>query len=253
MSNLWNVAQKDYKFNGISLHNPTISEISEKIPHEEDFLFVLKLFNTSLKENFDTNIENASEFQILQTLLLTTQEIEGLTVQKKNAIIQFFLIVLKDYEFKITENAFIFTKKDNIFILDNNNFQDFRNIISNMFGTNEFLKSNKEEDNAGFNPSDERAKKIAEKILKGRKVAQKQKNLDAELEKPSKGIIENYISILSIGLKIPSPVLCKELSFYNLVQEYKRYIAKTEWDLDIKQKLAGGTPEESPDFWMKFY
>ena len=122
-----------------------------------------------------------------------------------------------------------------------------------MFGTNEFLKSNKEEDSADFNPSDERAKKIAEKILKGRKVAQEQKNLGAGIEKPSKGIIENYITILSIGLKIPSPVLCNELSFYNLIQEYKRYIAKTEWDLDIKQKLAGGTPEESPDFWMKFY
>lgn len=253
MSNLWNVTQKSYKFNGITLHNPTISEISESLPNEEDFLFVLKLFNTSLKENFDTNIDNATDFQILQTLLLTTQEIEGLTIQKKNAIIQFFLMILKSYDFKITDNAFIFTKKDNIFILDSNNFQEFRNIVSDMFGTNEFFKSKEANNDAEFNPSDERAKKIAEKILKGRKTAQKQKLLDAEIEKPSKGIIENYVSILSIGLKIPSPVLCKELSFYNLVQEYKRYVAKTEWDLDIKQKLAGGTPEESPDFWMKFY
>lgn len=243
-----NIAQKDCEFDGIKLYNPTVSELSEIFSHEEDLFFILKLFYIPLSNLFDTKTQNVTEFQIFQTLLITPQAIEGFTIEKKKSILEFLLLIFKDYELKMNEQAFIFHKQDQIFILNNRNFNEFKNSISKMFGTKEFLKDKKEE--VDFNPSDARAKAIADKIMRGRKVAAEQKGIDT---KHSKGIIENYISILSIGLKIPSSILCEKLSFYNMVQMYKRYVAKMEWELDIKQRLAGGDPENSPDFWMNFY
>ena len=35
---------------------------------------------------------------------------------------------------------------------------------------------------------------------------------------------------------------------YDLIERFTLYMA---WDLDIKQRLAGGKPEEHPDNWMK--
>ena len=240
-----NIAQKDIPFDGIKLHNPTISELSEIFSHEEDFFFTLKLFNTPLDELFDSSEKNITEFQMFQIMLITPQQIEGLTIEKKKAIIDFMQLLFKGYEASINNSAFMFTKSDTIFVLNDRNFKQFKHVVSNMFGTEDFLSGKNNED--GFNPIDERAQAIADKILKGR-----QKVAEEKGQNHTKGIIENYISILSIGLKIPPFTLC-EFTFYNLIQEYKRFIAKVEWDLDIKQRLAGGDPQESPDFWMKYY
>jgi hypothetical protein len=240
-----NIAQKDYNFDGIKLHNPTISELADVFSDEEDFYFVLKLFNTSLFDLFDTSETNITEFQIFQVLLITPQQIEDFTINKKKSIIDFLLILFKDYEFNITGNSIMFTKEDNIFILNDRNFVEFKNCVSKMFGTEEFLEGKNDENN--FNPVDARAQAIADKIMRGRQKAAEEKG-----QTHNKGIIENYISILSVGLKIPPFTLC-ELTFYNLIQEYKRFVAKVEWELDIKQRLAGGEPQESPDFWMKYY
>lgn len=242
-----NIAQKEIPFDGIKLHNPTISELSEIFSHEEDFFFTLKIFNTPLDDLFDTSIKDITEFQIFQTMLITPQQIEGLTIEKKKAIIDFVMLLFKDFQLSVNNNAFMFTKSDMIFILNNRNFKEFKNIVSSMFGTEEFLKGKNDENE--FNPIDERAQAIADKLMKGRQKVAEEKRQNHH----NKGIIENYISILSVGLKIPPAILCDKLTFYNLIQEYKRFIAKVEWDLDIKQRLAGGDPQESPDFWMKYY
>ena len=42
-----------------------------------------------------------------------------------------------------------------------------------------------------------------------------------------------------------------ELTMFQLYDLIERYGLYTNWDLDIKQRLAGGKPEKTPDNWMK--
>lgn len=239
-----NICQLDVVFDGIKLHNPTIKELADIFSHEEDFFFTLKLFSLSLKELFDTTKE-LTEFQIFLVLLLTSQSIEGFTVERKKAILDFLILLFKGYEINLNESAIMFSKEDSIFVLNDRNFLQFKEIVTSMFGTLEFLDGKTSENS--FNPVDARAQAIADKLTKGRQKVAAEKG-----QFHTKGIIENYISILSVGLKIPPFTLCG-CTFYNLIQEYKRYIAKVEWDLDTKQRLAGIDSQESPDFWMKYY
>ena len=238
------ISQNDCDFDGIKLHNPTISELSNIFSHEEDFFFVLKILGTPLYEIFNTTIENVSEFQIFLALLLSGQQLEGFTVDKKRAIVDFLVLLFKDYKFNLNNSGIMFTKENSIFVLNDRNFVPFKETVSEMFATKDFLEGGNGDD---FNPIDERAKAIADKIKQGREKAAEQNG-----QGHRKSLIENYISILSVGLRIP-PTTLADLTFYNLIQIYKRYVAKVEWDLDIKQRLAGGEPQDSPDFWMKCY
>ena len=68
-----------------------------------------------------------------------------------------------------------------------------------------------------------------------------------------KGVIENNITILSIGLQIPPSILSKELTLYNLFNLHRRFIMKSGWDLDIKCRLAGASPKDSPDNWLSLF
>jgi hypothetical protein len=56
--------------------------------------------------------------------------------------------------------------------------------------------------------------------------------------------------MLTIGLHIPLLELIKLTMFqlYDLVERYMLYVS---WDMDIRSRLAGATPESKPDNWMK--
>ena len=41
------------------------------------------------------------------------------------------------------------------------------------------------------------------------------------------------------------------LTMYQLYDLVERYTLYVNWDLDIRQRLAGGKPDSSPDNWMK--
>ena len=59
-----------------------------------------------------------------------------------------------------------------------------------------------------------------------------------------------YVSILSIGLHISM----REISQYTMFQLYdslERFSLQTNFDLDIRTRLAGGKPDGSPENWMK--
>ena len=44
---------------------------------------------------------------------------------------------------------------------------------------------------------------------------------------------------------------CKNLTMYQLFDLIERYMLYTNWDLDVKSRLAGGKPETQVDNWMK--
>lgn len=248
-----NVAQKKITFEGVELYNPVISELSEIYDNEEDFFFVLNLMNTTLKDKIQFNgeelevIKDITDFQIIYSLLVEPQDIGPFTQKQKQCIISFLLLIFKDYQLSFNNGAMIFSNPNNntYVILNNNNFETFKQIVSKMFNIKNFFKGKQEEE---FNVQDERAKAIADKIKKGR-----QKAAENSLGTLENGIIENYISILSTGFKIPPSDICEKFTFYNLVACYNRFISQEAWDLEIKARLAGAEArEDSPENWIKF-
>ena len=241
---LLNISQCEYEFYNIELYQPTIKELAKIFKQEEDLIFTLKLLISPLRQTLGLENEELTEFQIFLGLLMSDTSSFGLTVEKKKNLLELINLCFKGYELKILKNSFIFKKIDDedfFIVVDDNNFNDFKKILSEMFNIPEIF-GNQE---VKYNPKNDRAARIAKALEAGNKKV-------AEINKAEnkKGIIENYISILSIGLKIPPSILCRELTLYNLFNLYKRFTLKISWDLDIDCRLAGGSPKNSPDNWM---
>lgn len=238
---LWNISQCEYQFCGIDLHQPTIRELAKIFKEEEDLIYILKMLISPLKEVLKLQGEDASEFQIFLSLLVMDTEAFGLSIEKKKKFLDLIQICFQGYSLSIMKESFILKKEDNIVIIDTSNFEEFKKILGSMFDIPEIFGEQEKK----YNPKNARAARIAKTLEEGQKQISK-------INKSSnkKGIIENYITVLSIGLKIPPSVLCKELTLYNLFNLHKRFIMKISWDLDIDCRLAGGSPKDSPDNWM---
>jgi hypothetical protein len=42
-----------------------------------------------------------------------------------------------------------------------------------------------------------------------------------------------------------------QLTIYQLYDLIERYMLYASWDIDIRSRLAGATPDSKPDNWMK--
>lgn len=239
--NLLNISQLDYDFKGIKIHPLTILELINIFKNENDMLMVLRMLVGSLKEVLQIKDDTLSEFQTFLGLMVVDTNAFGLTIDKKEKFLNFIKACFKDYEMIINQEQFIFKKEEEFVILDNTNFDEFKKVLSQMYDVPELFKSQSEE----YNPASERAARIAAMLKKDNK---KRAEINKSINK--KGIIENYIEILSIVLKIPPSTLCKELTLYTLFGLHRRFLMKTNWDLDIDCRLAGGSPKESPDNWL---
>ena len=98
-----------------------------------------------------------------------------------------------------------------------------------------------------FNPGNDKAKEIAQKLQRARErvAAQKAK------EGGSGSMFSQYLSILTVGLHSMSLEDLINLTMYQLYDLMERYQLYMNWDLDVRTRLAGGKPESQPDNWMK--
>ena len=99
-------------------------------------------------------------------------------------------------------------------------------------------------DYLAFNPAGEKAREIAKKLQRGRE------RIAAESNDKDSSIFSQYLSTLSVGLHMPLQSLV-ELTMFQLYDLIERYMLWVSWDLDVRMRLAGGKPDESPDNWMK--
>ena len=146
--------------------------------------------------------------------------------------------VLPNKKVSFTPHSLIISGENGIITVDENNFEFLQEAITQIFCLN-----GKGGENT-FNPANDKAKEIAEKIMKGRqKVA-------AEKGENKGSVFITYISVLSIGLHIPITELLKYTIFmlYDSLQRFGLWI---EYDLDIRSRLAGATPHSQVENWMK--
>ena len=164
-------------------------------------------------------------------------------VQYKNCVLMVLALLFPDYQIKFTEQEIVLFNQNNSARINAVNYDIFKNIIITMFDLSDT------EIAGGYNPSDNRASKIAEKLRKGKeKIAQIKGKTSKEETKVA--ILSRYISILSVGLQ-KNKNSFNNYTVFQLKDEFNRFYKKQSFDMYVKAKLAGAQDLEEVDNWME--
>lgn len=224
-----------------SIHQPTIKEISYM--GEEGFFIAVQYLclNKRAFIKDESLLETISNFQVLMKVL---EQLQIENPQIKEYIISLLTIIFPQYRILMTPQSIILNDTNDAtknIIIDDNNFEDFQNIVNQIFCVNSSMMG----ENTNFNPKGKKAQEIADKIMRGRR------RLAAEQGEQKASVLARYLSILTIGTNTMSLESCWNLTLYQLYDLIERYTLFVNWDIDVRTRLAGGKPESKPDNWMK--
>ena len=220
----------------LTIHQPKIKEIA--LIGDTDFFLGAQCLslNKQMISQGETLLENTNNFQIFM-MVMTEKE----TIDKRQAVIQLLQLVIPDYKVTFTPRSMLLIKGENIVTIDESNFDFLQNAIKDVF----CLNNNNLMGAQNFNPKDAKAKEIADKLMRARQ------RVAAQSGESSGSIFVQYVSTLTVGLGSMSMQDCLNLTMYQLLDLVERYMLWTNWDLDVKSRLAGGKPDSKPDNWMK--
>lgn len=217
------------------IKQPRIKDIS--FLGETDFFIGVQTLsiNKSMVVVEDKSVlDQINNFQVFMTVI---NEKEMQDKRKKvEAVFQLFGLGKPSY----TPQSLILTDNNNeTHLIDANNFDYLQEAIKLVT-----CAQNGPMDQQAFNPSDDAARKIAEKLMRGRQRVAAQKGSSTS------SAFSRYLSVLTVGLHIPLQQLA-ECTMFQLYDLMERYVLHINWDLDIRTRLAGGKPDSHPDDWMK--
>ena len=217
-------------------HQPRIKEIS--FIGESDFFIgaqTLCLHKTMFIED-KTILDSINNFQIFMTIMLQDE-----TKDKKANILNVLNLLFPSYKVNVTPNSLLFMKEGVPPItVDGNNFEALQEVLRLIS-----CMHNGPMDQQAFNPANDKAREIAQKLMRGRQ------RVAAQNGNSNVSVFSQYMSILTIGLGSMSLQDLTNLTMFQLYDLMERYTLYTAWDLDVRQRLAGGKPEGTPDNWMK--
>jgi hypothetical protein len=219
----------------LTLHQPTIKEIS--FMGEEDFfkgVQCLCLHRSMFMEDKDA-LSNINNFQIFMTMMMDKE-----TVDKKNSVLQLLTILFPKYKVMITPRSLLFQGEGDSHMVDESNFEQMQEVIRTVFCANTGPM-----DQQAFNPANDQAREIAQKLMRGRQRVAAQKGGSTQ------SAFSRYLSILTIGLSSMSLQELTNLTMYQMYDLLERYMLYMNWDINIRTRLAGGKPDSQPEDWMK--
>ena len=218
-----------------TIHQPTIKEISY-IGEQEFFIGLQTLsINKNMLAQGNSVLESTTNFQIFMTIMKEQE-----TKDKKDAVTNLFQLVFPGSQVIFTPMSILLNKEGQQTLVDENNFDTLQEMIKQIFCVNSGPM-----DQATFNPADEKARQIAEKLMRGRQRVAEQKG------ETNSSAFGRYLSILTIGLNAMPLSEAMNLTMYQMYDLVERYTLYLNWDLDIRTRLAGGKPDSKPDDWMK--
>ena len=214
---------------------------------EDEFLIVVNLLGHTenlvkqMKEG-NPQLESISDFQLLLIVMREEPTIN-------NSIKNFLELVFPDYKIKIEDASidFYITQEEEEFIggrVFAFNFEKFQQIINDLFEP----KMNAD-DEPEYDPANDLAAEIAEKIKKGR---ERRKQAMAKNEGPQ-SLFGRYTSILAIGMQMSISVFYDYTPF-QLYDAFMRYFSKVSNDLYTKVSttpLMDVSKMEQPEDWVR--
>lgn len=217
------------------LHQPTLKEIA--MIGEKAFFEGVQIICLSKETLGDEVPENCSNFNIFMTVMTQKQ-----VVKKKKKVFDSLSILFPNIYFNlIPPRSMVFKLNNELKTIDENNFEILQAYIRELF-----LSDIKEIE---YNPVNEKAKKIADKLKRGRKKVQEIKAQENQ-EKDEKSFAQ-YISIITVGIPSMSLQDTLNLTLFQMKDLMERFSLYLNWDSDMKVRLAGGKPDKEPDNWMK--
>ena len=158
----------------------------------------------------------------------------------KESINMIFMLLFPKYEYTIQTNSIDFFQEEQLVgSINEDNFEEFKEILNVIF----CLTFQKEEGQE-FDPANEQARRIAEKLKKGR-----QKVAEAKGEQVKINILSKYVSILAVGEHKDMNTLL-EYTIYQIRDEYERFLLKQNFDYTFKARLAGAKDLKDGKYWM---
>lgn len=221
---------------------PTITDIV--LFGEDDFLTGINILTDTEKVFKDVRLGNSqldifSDFQLLLVILKQEPTIHDL-------VTRLFEILFPNYQIEITDASLDFyvqqeEKRRLVGRVTNFNCENFQKIIKSLF-----LPIGDDKD---YNPANEAASAIAEKLRKGR---ERKNQLNAQRE-GAQSLFGRYASILSIGMQMDINIFFKYTPF-QLYDAFTRYFAKVNSDLYTKistTPLMDVSNMETPEEWVR--
>ena len=151
-------------------------------------------------------------------------------------------LIFPQYQLMKMPNMLVFNKtidgKKEQGIINNDNFEQFKQIIKEMFCLNTLGAG------ADYNPANKLAEQIANKLRDRHKKLQKK----TEGQK-SINILSRYISILVLANQHTYSELM-QYTVYQLFDQFKRFQKKYSYDTWFQAKLAGAENLEDVDSWL---
>lgn len=225
------------------LTQPTIKQVVQF--GETNFLMAVQLLGQTdnyFKEIKEGNPELAqkTDFQILMVLIN-----EDKNVQKY--LDTFFELTFPDYDVIYDKNSINFSlkaseKQQISGMITMYSFECFQTAVKELF----VIQSDQRED---YNPANEAAARIAEKLKKARKILGEQKDSGED----NVSLFGTYASILSIGLQMDINLFFNYTPF-QIVDSFKRYWEKDKYDFYRKVSttpMMDVSKMEEPDEWTR--
>ena len=218
-----------------TIHQPKIKEIA--FVGEKDFFLgvqCLCIDKNIIANQGESLLVNTNNFQIFMTMMKEKEMAE-----KKDSVINVFSLIFPKYKTLFTPRSIIL-QSDIQIIIDDSNFEILQEYLKEIF----CFKSSMSQE-LGFNPANDTAKKIADKLMRGRQRV-------AELNGSANvSIFSQYLSMLTVGLDSMSLQDLMDLTMFQLFDLVERYQLYINWDIDIRSRLAGAKSDNKPENWMK--
>lgn len=218
------------------IHQPRIKEIA--LIGETDFFSGIQCLclNKTMFVEDESLLDTTNNFQIFMTVMSEKEAVE-----KKVAVQQVCTLLFPTLKITFTPRSMLLMGGENGPItIDENNFEYLQSAISNIC----CLKTGPM-DQQNFNPANDQAKKIADKLMRGRQRVAAQKGTD------NGSLLSQYLSTVTIGVHSMSLQNAMDLTMFQLYDLVERYMLYLNWDMDIRSRLAGAKPDSQPENWMK--
>lgn len=217
----------------ITIHQPTIKEIS--LIGEHDFFIGIQILciNKNMYNLNEEALANTSNFQIFMAIMNEAQ-----VSDKREAVLQVLALLFPKYNVIFTPRSMLLNSGDVSVIIDEGNFESLQKLLIQQF----CLSGSGQEQ---FNPANEKAKAIAQKLMKSR-----QKIAEMKAKENSGSMFGQYLSVLTIGTSLTLKD-AMELTMYQLYDLIERYSLYINWDIDIRSRMAGAKGDKPIENWMK--
>ena len=218
------------------VHQPTLVDIA--FIGETDFFVGMQCLciSKNMVVQDESLLESTNNFQIFMTVMSTKE-----TKDKRQATLQVLSLLFPEWKVVVSPRSLIFSSNGETVAIDENNFENLQTVLKQIFCFNTGPM-----DQQAFNPGDAKSREIAQKLMRGR-----QRVAAQQAQKGDGGsAFSKYISVLTIGAHIDFESATK-LTMFQLYDLIERYYLYTNWDIDVRTRLAGGKPDSRPDDWMK--